>query len=127
MVNNSTEKQLGGATGKGFMPGQSGNPAGRPKGTLSLLTILKEELANIPEELKDKPIEEKKDWARVIVGKWIHNAGVKGEQPSIDKMVDRIDGPVKQEIEHSGGIDVLMKLDPKEEELLKQLIESRKK
>ncbi|MBZ0173121.1 MAG: DUF5681 domain-containing protein [Phycisphaerales bacterium] len=25
--------RLGGCTGKGFMPGQSGNPAGRPKGS----------------------------------------------------------------------------------------------
>jgi hypothetical protein len=28
----STEKQLGGCTGKGFLPGQCGNPAGHPKG-----------------------------------------------------------------------------------------------
>ena len=27
-------KKLGGITGKGFMPGQSGNPGGRPKNTL---------------------------------------------------------------------------------------------
>ena len=33
----ATPKQLGGATGKGFMPGQSGNPAGRPKGLASLV------------------------------------------------------------------------------------------
>jgi len=33
-VNNNEEitpKKLGGCTGKGFMPGQSGNPSGRPK------------------------------------------------------------------------------------------------
>lgn len=28
------EKMLGGITGKGFMPGVSGNPSGRPKGTM---------------------------------------------------------------------------------------------
>ena len=27
----TTEKKLGGVTGKGFMPGKSGNPGGRPK------------------------------------------------------------------------------------------------
>ncbi len=35
-VENNAEstKKLGGITGKGFKPGQSGNPGGRPKGTL---------------------------------------------------------------------------------------------
>ena len=28
----TTEKQRGGVTGRGFLPGQSGNPGGRPKG-----------------------------------------------------------------------------------------------
>jgi hypothetical protein len=28
--NNERPKMLGGITGKGFMPGQSGNPTGRP-------------------------------------------------------------------------------------------------
>ena len=30
--NNGESTQLGGITGRGFMPGQSGNPSGRPKG-----------------------------------------------------------------------------------------------
>ena len=30
--NNAETTQLGGITGRGFMPGQSGNPSGRPKG-----------------------------------------------------------------------------------------------
>jgi hypothetical protein len=30
----NNEYKLGGITGKGFMPGVSGNPSGRPKGTL---------------------------------------------------------------------------------------------
>lgn len=37
-VEPTTGKQLGGATGKGFRPGQSGNPAGRPKGTRNKLS-----------------------------------------------------------------------------------------
>jgi hypothetical protein len=31
----TTGKKLGGCTGKGFKPGQSGNPGGRPKGLVS--------------------------------------------------------------------------------------------
>jgi hypothetical protein len=33
----SAEKQPGGATGKGFQPGQTGNPGGRPKGLAALV------------------------------------------------------------------------------------------
>lgn len=33
-INEESTKKLGGVTGKGFMPGVSGNPSGRPKGTL---------------------------------------------------------------------------------------------
>lgn len=31
IVNKQRSNNLGGCTGKGFMPGQSGNPSGRPK------------------------------------------------------------------------------------------------
>lgn len=33
-IDDITGKKLGGVTGKGFMPGVSGNPGGRPKGTM---------------------------------------------------------------------------------------------
>jgi hypothetical protein len=37
-------KQLGGITGRGFLPGQSGNPNGRPH-TKGLLTALRQKIA----------------------------------------------------------------------------------
>jgi hypothetical protein len=36
----TTRKQRGGVTGKGFLPGQSGNPGGRPKSERALLQTL---------------------------------------------------------------------------------------
>jgi len=52
-INNG--KMLGGITGKGFMPGVSGNPSGRPKGTL------KEYIRKKFMEMSD---EDKEDWLR---------------------------------------------------------------
>lgn len=46
--NNAKPKKVGGVTGKGFKPGQSGNPGGRPKGT-SVTAELRRLLAEIPE------------------------------------------------------------------------------
>jgi hypothetical protein len=37
---NNGSRRLGGITGKGFKPGQSGNPAGKRKGTVSLASAL---------------------------------------------------------------------------------------
>ena len=55
----SNGKKLGGATGKGFMPGVSGNPAGRPKGR-----TLKEYQAEIFRTMSD---EDKKEWLKDII------------------------------------------------------------
>lgn len=55
-LNNNTlkPKKLGGATGKGFMPGKSGNPKGRPPGQ-----TLKEFQAQRFREMTDK---QKLEW-----------------------------------------------------------------
>lgn len=37
--NEITTKKLGGVTGKGFMPGKSGNPGGRPKSPLKEFSL----------------------------------------------------------------------------------------
>lgn len=45
-------KKPGGATGKGFMPGQSGNPEGRPKGFSRLIRERTQDGATLYDETK---------------------------------------------------------------------------
>ena len=56
--NETTTKQLGGITGKGFMPGQSGNPGGRPKD--SLKNYIAKKLADMSDEEKEKWLKDNK-------------------------------------------------------------------
>lgn len=52
-INDESTKKLGGCTGKGFMPGQSGNPSGRPKNDLRAVLALRAfEILCAPENLE---------------------------------------------------------------------------
>lgn len=69
----SNGRSAGGVTGKGFLPGQSGNPGGRPKG----LTALVREQTNDGQELVDL-------MTSVLRGKLVVN----GKKPMVgDRMV----------------------------------------
>lgn len=54
----SNEYKLGGITGKGFMPGVSGNPGGRPKGTLK--DYVKKKFLEMSDEDKEEWLKENK-------------------------------------------------------------------
>jgi hypothetical protein len=109
-----------------FVKGDSRiNRKGRPEGAFSVINLLMKELENIPEHLRTAPVEERKTWAQLIVKEWLNNAGIKGIQPAIDKLVDRVDGPVKQEVEVSGGLDGMFTLNEEDKILLSRLIEKK--
>lgn len=83
----SREKMLGGITGKGFMPGQSGNPNGRPK--KKPITELYEEILNDPANLE-------------ILRKSIVKALSRGQMAMVlqlREMTDRVEGKVTQPIQ----------------------------
>jgi hypothetical protein len=81
------EKKLGGCTGKGFMPGQSGNPGGRKKKPFS--------------EAIDKWIVEHPEEVEEIVKKAFAKAKA-GDPVFLHTLLDRTDGPVKQLHELAG-------------------------
>lgn len=93
-VEEQRENNVGGITGKGFVPGQSGNPGGRPKGSVSITRHIREALERQDEEE-----------ARLLADAIIKQAK-EGNSAALKTVMDRIDGPVKEETEHSGGITI---------------------
>jgi hypothetical protein len=93
-----------------FQPGESGNPAGKKKGTLSLVTKLKKMLAEKETVMKDgKPV--KKTRADILLINLLQNA----IKPNLDpdtalryarEIFDRVDGKPSQELDHKGTLDV---------------------
>lgn len=76
-----------------WKPGQSGNPGGKPAGTLSLVALARKLLADNPEA------------ARGIVENWIRQAG-EGNEKALGFMralLDRIDGPVPTQVQGPDG------------------------
>ena len=73
---NSNGKSPGGITGKGFRPGQSGNPSGKRKGSVSLAAALARSLT-------------RKD-AEAICRKLISLAK-RGDVPALRLLFDRLD------------------------------------
>lgn len=88
-----------------WKPGKSGNPNGRPKKELSLISIIKAELES-PAYSKDGDQIRDRDgnpltWAQVLGKSIVRQAG-KGNSVAMKELLDRIDGKVPQPLEHSG-------------------------
>lgn len=100
----ASPKLLGGITGKGFMPGQSGNPSGRPK---------RKPLTDAYAALLDKPIppdmarqlklDESTTYAQVIAMSLVREA-VKGKVQAAAEVADRVEGRVMErvQVDHRG-------------------------
>jgi hypothetical protein len=82
-----TPKMLGGITGKGFMPGQSGNPAGKPK--RKPITDLFDELMSDPELVAQ---------FKTAIANSIKKGGMAGVM-YMKEAADRLEGKVTQPIE----------------------------
>ena len=79
-------------------PGQVLNPKGRPPKDVSLTSLLKEQLEQIPEHSKQG-----KTWRQLIVEAWMWGA-LKGNPILLRELVERIDGRVVQPIAALGEI-----------------------
>lgn len=92
-------KMLGGITGKGFMPGQSGNPGGRKKTLLSDMTAeLLEEIASDPEKREAF----KQSIANKLLAKGVVSA------MTLDKLWERHEGKVVQPVQVDGELNLTL-------------------
>lgn len=80
--NNTKTTKLGGITGKGFMPGVSGNPGGRPKGTMK--NYLGRKFMEMTDEQKEQ---------------FLIKYGVHGKD-----QIEFAEGKAKQDVEVSGEL-----------------------
>lgn len=86
-----------------FPEGVSGNPNGRPKGSLNSKTILEKLLAG-EETIKDKD----GNIMRVSREEYMHlqqiRKAIKGDTRAYKEILDRTEGAVKKEVELSGEV-----------------------
>ena len=82
-----------------FKPGQSGNPAGRPKNALSLVSLLRDELgAYIDKEDAER--------ARVLIRAYLDKLEGDIDGVAIRDLIDRIDGRPTNRHEIEGHMEV---------------------
>jgi hypothetical protein len=107
----TTGKQHGGITGKGFMPGRSGNPTGRPRRLP--ITDRYASIAELPAPdyllaaLKLSEVERKeiKTYGDALALSQFR-AGIKGKTEAAREIADRIEGKATHPIELSGSVTV---------------------
>jgi len=93
-VQEQPKNNLGGVTGKGFLPGQSGNPGGRPRGSKSLRNLLIEALRKKAKDGKGG----EKEFYELLTESIVVNAA-KGNAAMVRLIFDYHDGPPPQKHE----------------------------
>jgi len=84
--------------GRPFLPGQSGNPNGRPVGSVSIVAEIKKELmkvADLPSNV------DKKIWLDLFVSRIFHKSIADGDVSMIRDVISRVDGLPRQPIDVS--------------------------
>ena len=89
-----------------FKPGESGNPAGRPKREWTWSGLL--------EDAMEEQDETGESYKKIIVRK-VRTLGTKGDMVAIKELFQRMDGMPQQDVKVDGEVKTLIVLDTKEE------------
>jgi hypothetical protein len=111
-ADNTAEKQQK-VIGRPVIKGVSGNPDGRPKGSISITTELKKELEKIPEG-------QRMTYLEAFIKKVLKKAIVDEDPQMMKTLWSYIDGMPKQAVEHSGSL--LSGLSEEEKQKLDKLL-----
>ncbi len=81
-----------------FKKGVSGNPKGKPKGTLSITTLVRNALMKIAKESPDKSTYE-----QLFIKRIMQKAIVEGDNHMIKLIWEQIDGSAAQKVDVTSG------------------------
>ena len=93
----SNGKLLGGVTGKGFKPGKSGNPKGRPRTEYCVPDILREFGKNID------PVTKKTYYEAMCAKAW--KLAASGDRAARDWVTDRTEGKALERIDQTTRLE----------------------
>ena len=93
----SNGKLLGGVTGKGFKPGKSGNPKGRPRTEYCVPDILREFGKNID------PLTKKTYYEAMCAKAW--KLAASGDRAARDWVTDRTEGKALERIDQTTRLE----------------------
>lgn len=100
MASETSEKQAPARDEQGrLLPGNTANPGGRPKGTFSLSTMLRDALQDIYVDPKTK---KKTPYAVLLIQRMLDKAIADGNEKMIREIWDRIEGKSVQPINLGG-------------------------
>lgn len=112
MSTNTEEKQKPAHLWK---PGQSGNPAGKPKGARHFSTLIREAITKVAD---DTGTSDDKEIVRALVEK-----AKAGDLKAVDMVLDRVDGKAEQTINLDGEMTINDGLSLEEKEALLALLQ----
>lgn len=97
-----------------WKPGQSGNPAGKPKGARHFSTLIKEAITKVAE---DTGTSDDKEIVKALVMK-----AKQGDLKAVDMVLDRVDGKAEQTINLDADVTLNDGLTDEQKEALLNLL-----
>ena len=100
----ATPKKQGGVTGKGFLPGQSGNPGGRARSTKPLTARYAAVLeAELPDDIRRSKRLPKGTTFGDAIALMLARAALNGDRGALAELMDRVEGKIDADQSGGGG------------------------